>query len=34
MVLAYETGLEPRIERLPTTVVPDKPNLEVQRGTR
>lgn len=31
MVLAYETGLEPRIERLPTTVVPDKPNLEVQR---
>lgn len=31
MVLAYETGLEPRIERMPTTVVPDKPNLEVQR---
>jgi len=31
MVLAYETGLEPKIERLPTTVVPDKPNIEVQR---
>ncbi len=31
MVLAYETGLEPRIEHMPTTVVPDKPNLEVQR---
>ena len=31
MVLAYETGLEPRIERLPTVVVPDKPNADVQR---
>jgi glutathione S-transferase len=30
MVLAYETGLEPKIERLPTVVAPDKPNLEVQ----
>jgi glutathione S-transferase len=31
MVLAYETGLEPKIERLPTVVAPNKPNLEVQR---
>jgi glutathione S-transferase len=31
MVLAYETGLEPKIERIPTSVAPNKPNPEYQR---
>jgi glutathione S-transferase len=31
MILAYETGLEPRIERLSTTVVPVKENEELSR---
>ena len=30
MVVALETGLEPRIERLPTTVVPTKPNDDLK----
>jgi len=31
MVVAYETGLEPRIERIPTAVAPTKRNDEVAR---
>ena len=31
MILAYETGLEPRIERISTTVVPVKENEELSR---
>ncbi len=30
MVLAYETGLEPKLERLPTVVRPNMPNPEYQ----
>jgi len=30
MVVALETGLEPKIERLPTTVVPTKPNDDLK----
>jgi len=31
MILAYETGLEPRIERIATTAVPVKENAELSR---
>jgi glutathione S-transferase len=31
MILAYETGLEPRIERISTTVVPVKENADLSR---
>ncbi len=31
MVVAYETGLEPRLERIPTAVAPTKRNDEVAR---